>query len=87
MHTVRILQYRKTRHTSLIFHHLFLREVFFLERGLTESGILHAIRTAHEVTGAILPSGLMVLAVFTTAWLVRAIAFIFFHISEPPFLS
>ena len=49
--------------------------------------ILQFIRTSDKIAEAVLPSGLIILAVFATFRLVTAIAFILIHINAPPIPS
>ena len=61
--------------------------MLLFQRGSAESRILQLVRTADKKAEAVLPSGLIILAVFATFRLVTAIAFILIHINAPPLPS
>ena len=61
--------------------------MLFFKRGSAESRILQLVRTADKKAEAVLPSGLIILAVFAAFRLVPVIAFILIHINAPPLPS
>ena len=61
--------------------------MLFFKRGSAESRILQLVRTADKKAEAVLPSGLIILAVFAAFRLVTVIAFILIHINAPPLSS